>query len=280
MFGGSFRNELDEMDLDRLMRGDTKKRKRVRDKSPVRQAVRKLLKGGMDYLAKKKKKGGALKLAGGALKRAGEGQGGSLVAAIVPIAAAIATDVGSHLIDKLGQAVKGAISNLMDQHPQSSSLTPQRDTLSVTERNFFNAISGGGMHRQLHVVDEKLCDMLSASSRPTVDEFLRTAASEYALALGDDRMETVLHGGCMALMQVMGNGMKEDLVADELSLAILGAWPQNKKKIENAVEKTVEKIAEAVVAPKKKRVLSEKQREALARGREARRLKKEAMKSQ
>lgn len=274
-----FSNPIEEMGL---LNGDMKKRKRVRNKSPVRQAVRKLLRGGMDYLAKKKKRGGALKPAGGALKRAGEGKkGGSLVAAIVPIAAAIATDVGAHLIDKLGQAVKSAITNIMDQFPQSSSsLTPKKDNLSVTERNFYNSISGGGMHRQLQVVDEKLCDMLSASSRPTVDEFLRTAASEYALALGDDRMETVLHGGCMALMQVMGNGMKEDLVADELSLAILGAWPKNKEKIENVMEKTAEKIAEAVVvAPKKKRVLSEKQREALARGREARRLKKEAMKS-
>ena len=85
----------------------------------------------------------------------------------------------------------------------------------------------------------------------------------------------------MALMQVAGNGMKEDLVVDELSLAILGAWPKNKKQIENLAEKSAEKIVESVVAaPKKKRVMTEKQREALARGRETRRLKKEAMKSQ
>ena len=288
MYGGSFKNELDEEELDRLMRGETKKRKRVRNKSPVRQAVRKLLRGGMDYLAKKKRKGGALKPAGGALKPAGgalkcagEGQGCSLVATLAPIATAIAMDVGTHLVDKLGRAIHGLISNLTGQrHTQIAPNVEQKFGLSDEQREYImRTVGGSGMQKQLHVVDEKLCDMLS--SRPTVGEFLRTAASEYALALGDDRLETVLHGGCMALMQVAGNGMKEDLVVDELSLAILGAWPKNKKQIENLAEKSAEKIVESVVAaPKKKRVMTEKQREALARGRETRRLKKEAMKSQ
>jgi hypothetical protein len=279
MFGGGlFSNPIEEMDL---LNSNTKKRKRVRNKSPVRQAVRKLLRGGMDYLAKKKKRGGSLKPAGGALKRAGEGQGGSLGAVIAPIATAIAADVGAHLIDKLGQAVKGAISDLMGQHPRPATTqqaVSQQPTITEEQRQaLMRAIGGGGTERHLNGVDKKLCDMLSASNTPTVGEFLRTAASEYALALGDDRLETVLHGGCMALMQVAGNGVREDLVVDELSLAILGAWPKNKKKIENAV---AEKIAETVtVVPKKKRILTEKQREALARGREARRLKKEAMKS-
>lgn len=296
--------------LDTRIGAPTKNRKRKkRDASPVKEAVKKLLQGALKYSENKMKKARVKKASPlpSSDSESEDIKGGNMAApaaailanpeltipivagtAIATLAETITPKLANHIVNGLERAVVG-ISSLFEKENKSDNQRSSENTSESEQTPNVNYettplpifMMGGSAtipKLELEKMEKRRIRRL-VGKKGTVQDFINFVSKNYARKLNKDHLASVLAAGAKNLIDAATSPELTEQAVNNLSIALLTKWPEvvESSGLEMVSTGRARKNAKlrggAFGVPLIKRTLSEKQVAALAKGREMRRLK-------